>query len=238
MIPSVPFRFYFLFWLRNSLAALGLGLILGFFVIYLFELIGLLGGGSAIIYISNISLTLLFAQISIFRHFYGKERGKFEYVYRERIISKEGNRLLFKEIGMKKFVKLFIEELSEFNDIREDIYKELLGRKEISNGPRFYIYLKMAKSALRHLNFSKEIDWLKMALALRPDNLVANFRLAAALEKANDGDGAISGYERILQDCHIETFELKNFIGEQIVRVKKNGPSERPPMVGLRYMQF
>jgi hypothetical protein len=238
MIPSIPFRFYFMFWLRNSLAALGLGLILGLFAIYLFELMGLSGRGSAIIYVSTLALILLFAQLSIFKHFYGKERGKFEYVYRERLISKEGNRLLLKEIGKAKFVRLFIEELSDFSDIREDIYKDLLGRQEISDGLRFYICLKMAKSSLRHFNFSKEIEWLKMALALSPDDLVANFRLAAALEQAADGDGAISRYGKISQDCHIETFELKNFIGEQIARVKMYGSSERPPMVGLRYMQF
>jgi len=53
---------------------------------------------------------LLFAQISIFRHFCGKERGKFEYVYRERLISKEGKRLLLKEIGKKKYIELSSEE--------------------------------------------------------------------------------------------------------------------------------
>jgi hypothetical protein len=67
---------------------------------------------------------------------------------------------------------------------------------------------------------------------------VANFRLAIAHEKASDGGAAIRLYEKLLKDCHIKSSELRNFIAEQIARVKKHGPTERPPMVGLRYFQF
>jgi len=243
MIPSVPITFYFLFWLRNSLAAFGLGVILGFFAIYFFDLIFKMIGevdSLTIPFVGTLLLTILLAQIFIFKHFYGRARGNFEYAYKERLISKEGNTVVLKEIGKRRFVELFWEELSDFSDTREDIYRELLVKLDASrnNAQKFPIYMKMSKSAVRHFNFDEGIKWLKMALALRPNDLVANFRLAIALEKAGDGAWAITLYETVLDNCGIESFELKDFIEEQIARVKKNGPAERPPMVGLRYFQF
>jgi len=249
MIPSVPFSFYFLFWIRNSLAAIGLGIILGYFAFGflvftlgpILESTGWLENCSTLIkFVITPLIALLLTQISIFKHFYGRKRGNFEYAYRERLLSKEGNALIKKEIGEVRFGSLFFEELSDFSTSREDIYKELLKRAQVrgDNAFKFHIYLRMSRSSIKHFNFDKGTEWLTMALALRPNDLVANFRLAIALEKAGDGDGAIKRYGTILSECHIETFELRKFIEDQIDRVNKYGPSERPPLVGLRYFQF
>ncbi len=241
MISSVPISFYFLFWPKNSLMGLGLGIILGALSRLPFGLIAPALEGSIVIGPFFVGfLTLFWAQISSVQHFLGRRRGHFEYAYRERLVVKEGNALIRKEIGLIRFAGLFWEELSDFSATREDIYKELLARLEGTGNPglKFPIYLKMSRSAIKHFNFEKGIEWLEIALALRPNDLVANFRLATSLEKAGDGKGAVNRYKVILKDCHIETFELKKFIEDQIERVEKEGPAKRPPMVGLRYMQF
>ncbi len=44
----------------------------------------------------------------------------------------------------------------------------------------------------------------------------------------------VSSENVLSQPSQIETPELRKFIESQIDRVKKHGPSERPPMIGLR----
>ncbi|NWF53642.1 MAG: hypothetical protein HXY45_02470 [Syntrophaceae bacterium] len=217
MIPSVPFSFYFLFWIRNSLAAIGLGIILGHFafVFLVFTLGPILKStewlencSTLIKFLISPFVALLLTQIFIYKHFYGRNRGNFEYAYRERLLSKEGNALIKKEIGEGQFGRLFFEELSDFSHSREDIYKELLKRAQVrgDNALKFCIYLRMARSSIKHFNFAKGTEWLTMALAIRPDDLMANFRLAIALEKGGDGHGAIRRYRTILSVCPILDF--------------------------------
>ncbi len=240
MIKSVPLTYYFTFWLINSLMSIGLGIILGYFGGFVLELTLVWRGSPETACFGGSLLAFILTQIAVVRNFFGGRRGHFEYAYKKRINSKEGNGLISREIGMISFPQLFWEELNDFSDYREDVYKRLLTAAEArkDDSLKFHVYMRLSRSSMRHFNFKKGKEWLQMALALRPHDLVANFQMASTLEKERDGEGAIARYESILKLCEIETIELREFIMEQITRVKKNGPAERPPIVGLRYMQF
>lgn len=201
---NIPSDFYVKFWLKNSSLAIATGLVLGlltriWFLFFIFPIVAF------IIY-----------QIAIFRYFWGKERGNFEYYYREWLIK------------------------SHKIEINQTLYEGLLQNKQrnTSNEHGFFLYLKASEIATKEYDYDNAIQFLRQAVSSKPYDLVANYRLATALERVGDADNAISAYEAAKQDPSIKSPELKEFISNQIERVKTKGPTKKPPMSGLKYMTW
>lgn len=229
---NIPTTFYIRFWLKNSLMAMATGFALGYMLMSIIPII------LPPVTVSIFAFSIY--QIALTRHLWGKDRGNFEYAYRERLTEKAANSIIIKTIGFREFVRLYLDELSTMGIVREELYKEVLATNEISlkDELKFYIYVKAAKSALKESNFEKELSYLKQAVSINPDDLVANYRLGSSLERAGNGSEAISSYEAALSDPLISTRELREFISIQIRRVEARGPAKKPPMPGLRYMAW
>lgn len=175
-------------------------------------------------------LPLLIYQISAYRHFWGRDKGHFEYCYREFLIDRAAGSLTGKTLGIPDFLWGYLADYNPILLDRPDI--------KIDSSLKFIAFLKLAQSALRAYDCRKEIEYLKNAVSLRSGDLVANYRLAHAMERVGNGPAAISTYQAALSDPFLHSAELKEFITAQIKRVQSQGPTKKPPIPGLRYMTY
>jgi hypothetical protein len=229
---SIPITFYVRFWLTNSMMAMATGFVIGYMLMGVIPII--------MPPLTVPVLAFMIYQIAIHRYFWGNGRGNFEYAYRERLVEKKANALVLDVLGLRKFIRLYLDELSAMGMVREEIYEEVLSDKGISKNDdlKFYIYLKVAKSSLKDSSFERELNYLRKAVSIRSNDLVANYRLANSLERVASGQAAVQAYESALRDPAINTTELKEFILDQIKRVETEGPAKKPPMPGLRFMTW
>lgn len=182
---------------------------------------------------------LVVYQYVVQQYFWGKRRGHFEYAYREWLLRKSANVLFIKILGVRRYISLYLDELSALGSVREDIYKNLQGKEEVvrNDSYKFCLYVRIAESALKESSCDREIEYLRRAVSIRPNDLVANYRLGNSLERSGDGQGTVRAYEAALKDPVVEK-ELSEVILAQIKRVETSGPAKKPPMPGFRYMSW
>jgi len=175
-------------------------------------------------------LSFLLYQFSAYRHFCGREKGHFEYYYREFLINQAAKSLIHKIIGIPEILWVYPSKY----------YPKILGSPEVQADSNFMfiINLKAAQAALNEYDCRKEIEYLKKAVSLRSSDLVANFRLANAMEGVGNATMAISAYHEALLDPLLNSGELREFIYAQIKRVESRGPTKKPPIPGLRHMSY
>ncbi len=87
-------------------------------------------------------------------------------------------------------------------------------------------------------DINKEKDFLHKAIQIKPNDLVANYRLAVVLERAGLGEDSKDRYQAAFNDPTLSSARLRKFIYSQITRVKEYGPKKSPPMPGLKYMTW
>jgi len=232
---KVSGSFYFRSWFKNSLMAIGTG----FFAGYL---------SFALIVISDPPLNPLIGAILAFAiyqgvsfsRFFGKRRGEFEYEYRYDLIEKAVRRLVLKYLGFSTFINYFQDQFNNISSEQENICQKLLKNETVSNNDEFLfsIYMKLSGLAMKGNDSQKEKNVLISALKIKPNNLLANYRLAVCYEMDGLVDDAINHYNIALKDRYLYSEQLKTFILSQIERVKLKGPMNRPPALGARYMSW
>lgn len=228
---KIPKSYYFRFWMKNSVMAITTGFVAGLM------LMGVIPFLFPVLIIPIFAL--LIYQYAVNRYFWGKYRGHFEYTYLEWLLRKPINSYVIKILGISNYLRLYLDELSDIGSFREKIYKRLQRKEEIiqNHDLMFCLYLRIAESALKELSFSRETEYLRKAIALHPNDLVANYRLGNSLEKMGDGPSAIGAYEAALRDP-VVTEKLKDLVLAQITRIETSGPTKKPPMLGFRYMSW
>lgn len=229
---TVSYSFYLRFWAINSFMAIATGFALGYMAFYIIPFI-----------FSPISFPILaffIYQFFIYKYFWGEYRGHFEYAYRERQIQEGANKVIKNCLGMKTFIKVFLDELSAIGIERDEIYIELLGitENEANTEQKFLILMKLAHSSKKEDNYEREISYLEQALEILPRDLVANYRLANSFKKIGKSEEAVESYKAALGNPSLLSDKLKDFISSQIERVKSKGPSKKPPVPGLKYMTY
>jgi len=189
---------------------------------------------------SLIGATLAFAiyQGVSFSRFFGKRRGEFEYEYRYNLIEKAVKRLVLKFLGLSTFINYFQDQFNNISAEQEDICQKLLRNETVKNNDEFLfsIYIKLSGLALKDNNPQKEKNALMSAIEIKPNDLLANHRLAVCNEMDGFKDEAINHYHAALKDPVLYSEQLKTFILSQIERVRLKGPMNRPPALGCRFM--
>jgi len=223
----IPSSYYITFRCKTSGMAAATGLLMG-----LFASIFVPPFYSPCIPYSTIPLggiiAVLLNQITIYNYFKGKMRGAFEYVYRESFLVSLIDMEIRRSLIYGHHINLELESLS--------IYREIMARTEEYDGnQRFIGYLAAAHAANVGSEYNNEIAALKRAVMLRPNDLIANFRLARAFERVGSAQDAIKSYEASLDDPSIDSQELRNFLVSQAERVRDKGPQQASPIPGLIY---
>ena len=172
-----------------------------------------------------------------YRHAIPRRRALTEYSYREHMVEESGREIIIRAFGARQAKSLWVDELFEVNSRLEAIRKVLSDRNGgADDNMNFLIYLKIAKSALKADMPDKEQNYLEKAVTIKPNDLVANYRLALSFERSGEGGKAIKSYEAALKDASIDSPDLKVFIMSQIQRVKAHGPRKRSRFWGARYL--
>ncbi len=171
---------------------------------------------------------LIINQITVHNYIKGKMRGAFEYVYRESKVTSPIDMEIRRRLLYGQHVNLELESLS--------IFKEIMARAENYKKEEKYIgYLAAAHAANAGSEYNNEVTALKQAVILKPNDLIANYRLARAYERIGSAQEAIKSYEASLGDPSIDSEELRWFLISQAERVKEKGPQQASPIPGLIY---
>lgn len=226
---NIPLIFYFKYWIKNTLLALGTGFLLTFLIPPLFALAPYLPLIFCVMY-----------QFVIFRNFFGKREGDFEYHYKEYQITKKSNQFVKFYLGWPVFITDLLDKINNVISEAWDIHKKLTNIDEIRDSTeiQFYINLIGANLSRKEDDINKERDFLRKAIQIKPNNLVANYRLAVVLERDGLGEDSKERYQAALNDPTLSSTRLREFIYSQIARVKEYGPRKSPPMPGLKYMTW
>jgi len=226
---KIPVGFYIQYWLKNSILALATGVIVVFFIPPLFAF-------SPLVCLTG----LLIYQVIIFRYFWGDRKGDFEYKYREITIEKTIKKIIIKTHGKIEFLRYYMEQFSQIGTFQEGLFKELLRNKDIQDNEdfEFTIYVKAANISPKNYNYDNQIKYLQKAIDIKPNDMVANYRMAVSFERIGAGNDAIKYYENALRDPCIKSDQLKEFILLQISRITAEGPKKKPPILGLRYLTW
>lgn len=224
---AIPSSFYITFRCKTTGMAAATGLVMGYFA------------GAFVppfwgIWVQYVPLPLgaivavIINQIAVHNYINGKKRGAFEYVYRESLITSPINMEIRRRLLYGQHVNLELESLS--------IFKEIMAHAENYKNEEKYIgYLAAAHAANAGSEYNNEITALRQAVILKPDDLIANYRLARAYERIGSAQKAIKSYEASLCDPSIDSEELRRFLKSQAERVKEKGPQQASPIPGLIY---
>lgn len=215
--------------------AIGTGFVVGYFssviiVIYAPPINALIGAVMAfIIY-----------QYASFDRFFGSRRGEFEYEYRIDLAEKIIKKLIFRTFGLWTFIKYFQDQFNALRTLQKDICRNLLKNANIAqdNETLYYIYYKLSNLELREDNFKEEIRILNLAVSMKPNDLLANFRLAVCSEMDGLVDDAIKHYKLASNDPYLISNALKKYILSQVERIVLKGPKNRPPALGAKYQAW
>lgn len=234
---KIPIGYYIRFWLKNSLLALGTGYVVGMLVIRFFLILVITPEKTDIIApIAGSTGGLLTYQYIIFSLFWGTRRGHFEYEYRDVLNERNLKKLIVKEYGVFALLRFVLDQFNQTSLYQEDLCKKLVRRKDVKDGDLFDIYMRLSKLALKFDNYGAELENLHHAVALKPNDIVANYRLAVAFERNGSATDAVKHYEAALNSPDISTIELKKYIESQIERVKTKGPTSKPPTLGCKWI--
>ena len=130
--------------------------------------------------------------------------------------------------------------MSALGSVREDIYKSIKIKEEVvrNDNYKFCLYVRIAESARKEYSFSREVEYMREAVSIRPNDLVANYRFGNSLERIGDGPGAVRAYYATLTDSAVVGKELKELILAQIRRIETLGPAKKPPIFGFSYASW
>ena len=226
----IPPIFYFRFWLMGSLMAIATGLVVGYFMPGSFLSVPLLGSVMAAI------LALLVQQCFVFSHFWGKRRGAFEYEYRQYLLKKRTKRVFIGVLGRAGFYKWHLDQLSEMPWYEGEMCQEVLMKlqNQANDDLKFPVYVQAAKIAARGRKYNKALEYLKQALSVSPNDLVANLRQAEVFEYMGLASEAISSYKAAIEGPASMSVALRRFVSSQVERVRTKGPRKKPPITGFR----
>ena len=226
---NIPTSFYFKYWAKNSLLALGTGVLVSFLIPPLFVLVP---------YLPIIFCALY--QVIIFNNFLGKRDGDFEYYYMEHLIKKKSNQYAKKYLGRSLYFSYLLDKINNAISTAWDAHQKLLNLKEVigSDEILFYVYMIGADLSQKEDDTNREKRFLLNAIQLKPNNLVANYRLAVVLEKEGLSIDSIEKYQAATTDPKLSSKRLREHINNQIKRIKEFGPRKSPPIPGLKYMSW
>ena len=215
--------------------AIGTGFVVGYFssaviVVYAPPMNAIIGALIGFIIYQYIS----------YERFWGSRRGEFEYEYRIELAEKTIKKLVLKTFGILTFIKYFQDQFNAIRASQKTICQNLLKNENIShdNKSLYCLYYKLSDLELREDNFIEEKRMLNSAISLRPNDLLANYRLALCCEIDGSVDDAINHYELAANDSGIHSAALKSFILSQVERIKIKGPRKSPPSLGTRYQAW
>ena len=214
--------------------AVGTGFVVGYLtsniIIFYNPLInGLIGAVLAFIIYQYVSRSIL-----------GARRGELEHEYRIDLVEKAVKKMVLRKLGIFPFIKYFQDQFNTIRTVQKDICRNLLADTEIAhdNDSLYYIYYKLADLELREDNFEKEKRMLASAHAIRPNDLLANYRLALNCEMDGLVDDAINHYKMALNDPDLDSDALRKYIDSQVERIKTKGPKNRVKALGARYQAW
>lgn len=147
------------------------------------------------------------------------------------------SKFILNTFGFVSYLRFQLDNLNQIRSFQPKILNVILKRKnnlEIV----FVAYLKLGEVYATQEDFAKERMAIENSIKLKDNDLIANIKIAICSERLGDGERAIIGYSKALEDPLLNSDQLKLFITQQIKRVKKSGPNKRPPMPGLRYMSW
>jgi len=206
--------------------AIGTGLVMGYIssaiiIVYAPPINALIGSIIAFIIYQYVSLS----------RFFGSRRGEFEYEYRNDLAEKVIQKLVLRTFGICTFIKYFQDKFNAIRTTQKDICQSLLQKPKIAqdNENLYYIYYKLSNLELREDNFKEETKMLSYAIAIKPHDLLANFRLALCCEMDGLVDDAINYYKLASNDPYLISNEIKKYILSQVKRIEMRGPKNRPP---------
>ncbi|MDA3896713.1 MAG: hypothetical protein PF482_11280 [Desulfobacteraceae bacterium] len=232
---KISSSFYISSWLKNSLMAIGTGFVLGHFstmIIHIYD--------PPINFLIGAVIAFILYQLSSFKRFFGSRRGEFEYEYRIDLAEKIIKKLVFRTFGLFTFIKYFQDQFNALRTSQKDICRNLLKNANITqdNKSLYYIYYKLSNLELREDNFKEEINMLNLAISVKANDLLANFRLAVCYEMDGFLDDAIKYYHLASNDPYLNSDVLKKYILSQVERIEQKGPMHRPPALGAKYQAW
>ncbi len=224
---AVPSSFYITFRCKTTGMAVATGLLMGYFATIFVPPFYSICVHYAPVPLGAI-VAVIINQITVHKYINGKMRGAFEYVYRESKVTSPIDMEIRCRLLYGQHVNLELESLS--------IFKEIMARAENYKNEEKYIgYLAAAHAANAGSEYNNEITALKQAVILKPNDLIANYRLARAYERIGSAQEAIKSYETSLGDPSVDSEELRRFLISQAERVKEKGPQQASPIPGLIY---
>jgi tetratricopeptide (TPR) repeat protein len=148
--------------------------------------------------------------------------------------QKEADELIFRHLGVNNFQQMLQEESMNI----DGSCQTWVDSKEVHANPdlRFYLLSKLANAYIKEDIYDRASACLEEALAIRPDNLLLNLRLAEVHEARGDGKEAIQAYQTALVQAG--SVDIQSYLSRQIERVKTQGPRKATPMPGLRYVTY
>ena len=247
---KIPFAYYFKYWLKNSIMALATGYVLrwlsAWFIIRIVfpypntEIVidSSLWSSVRIIYppyINNVTLSsflfFLFCQILVCRYFWGKRRVRFEYNYKNYLIDNSVKAIIMKTYGLISSLRYSLDSFSNTKFYQEQVCEKLIKNTLLKSNIEclFFLYVKIATLSLKNDAGSQEIKFLLLAIKIKPDDFVANYKLAVFYERKGSADNAIKHYKAAINDPYINKTIFNNFIVAQIDRVSSKGTMTKPP---------
>ena len=163
-----------------------------------------------------------------------KKRTESEYENAEQLFEETGSQLILDAFGEAALRKLdYNDQNAIFPTKAIDVCREMLQSKESENSAnlKFHLMVRFARYYAKDGQPQKSIECLLSALAANPTSLIANCRIATLFERMGKGAEAIIHYELAQRDKAVSP-SLKNYIAEQIQRVKTCGPREKGPFDG------
>ena len=185
-------------------------------------------------------MAFIIYQFSSFNCFFGSRRGEFEYEYRIDLAENIIKQLVFRTFGLLTFMKYFQDQFNALRTSQKDICRNLLKNEIISQDSEslYYIYYKLSNLELREDNFKEEIKMLNLAISIKANDLLTNFRLAVCSEMDGLVDDAIKYYQLASKDPYLISDALKKYILSQVDRIELKGPRNRPPALGAKYQAW
>jgi tetratricopeptide (TPR) repeat protein len=229
----VPIKFRIVFGLKYTIMAIVSGAFLGWF---LFPFSFYKGDSPLPMVLCILGFALgsaLISQVVLHSYLTGKRRGEFEYAYQESL-TEQRIRALIKMAPINQADRDASFMVSDPTPIILRLMDILELETEVEN--KFWLHLTLASLYGRTWEYTKAMTQIEAAAALKPNDLVANFRLAEALERTGKGDEAIRHYEAALDDPSMESGQLKEFVVAQVQRVRTHGPSKDPQYPFKKYI--
>jgi len=161
-----------------------------------------------------------------------------DYNAQEIAFEKQGEDLIVNYLDPKIYERLYIDALNLIPNEGIQLCKEILDRSDVQNNSelQFYFLAKLSKYYFNNGEYNNAISSLKEAISIKPDNFIANMRLAELYERVGFADNAILHYETALRNSEIISFNLREFVTSQIQTVKTKGPRKKEPPDGFKWM--